>query len=290
MKPNSFETDTAFDNFRFPVNCEKLSFQAGESLFPPHFHEHFELLYIVGGSANIRGIRDHVMNAGDTAVFNPKVMHTGTAITDVDYYYFMLGKVFFSEMKDGVCNEKYINGIFLNQTIFHESLHDGGLLPYLEKTASLLRDQPPGYELLISSQVYALVYQLLTCHVNTAINAEQYDTQIKNTYRMLDVLEYINDHYTEKISLEDIADHININKYYLSHIFKEFYKKSIWEYITQARLSHAEKLLRSSNLSITEIAFQVGFEDSNYFTRIYKKYKAVSPSRIRKTAQMPHEK
>lgn len=93
---------------------------------------------------------------------------------------------------------------------------------------------------------------------------------------------YINEHFAEKITLEELAKVTSLSKTYLSKSFKKFIGQSLFEYIQQTRVQHAGYLLQTSQKSITQIALESGFETLSYFNRIFKKYYHISPGQFRK--------
>lgn len=96
------------------------------------------------------------------------------------------------------------------------------------------------------------------------------------------VEQYIRFHHTENISSKDICQEFNCCRTFLSKNFNQHYGKSIRQYITELRIADAKNLLLHSDLSVTEIAFSVGFSDSNYFSSIFKKYVNQSPLAYKK--------
>ncbi len=93
--------------------------------------------------------------------------------------------------------------------------------------------------------------------------------------------EYLDTHYTDKISLDELSAGFFINKFYLTRVFKEQFGQSVNSYITGRRITKAKQLLRFSDMSIEEIAGECGFTDANYFSRTFKKIEEITPGAFR---------
>lgn len=93
---------------------------------------------------------------------------------------------------------------------------------------------------------------------------------------------YLDAHYLEDINLEIIAKNLHLNKFYLSHCFKNYMGISPMQYINKRRISEAQMLLISTKLTITEISFRCGFNNSNYFQTTFKKAIGITPGQYRK--------
>lgn len=99
---------------------------------------------------------------------------------------------------------------------------------------------------------------------------------------LAEIREYLDGHYTERISLDDLAGRFFIDKYYLSKIFKATYGTTVKSYLTARRITRAKQLLRFSDQTMEEISAQIGMQDANYFSRIFRKVEGISPSEYRK--------
>ena len=110
--------------------------------------------------------------------------------------------------------------------------------------------------------------------------------QIKAPSLATKVKIYIDKNYNENISLKSIAEAVNANQYYLSHIFKEETGFSPMQYVTRRRIGEAQNLLINTQLSITEIAANVGYNNSNYFQNVFKKIVGYTPGSYRKRWQV----
>ena len=96
------------------------------------------------------------------------------------------------------------------------------------------------------------------------------------------ITEYIKNNLNDDISVIDIAKQMNISVYYLSHLFKSFTGISIVEYRNELRLTKAKTLLIESDISISQIATQCGFNNASYFAEVFSHSEKISPSSFRK--------
>ncbi|MBO6138278.1 MAG: helix-turn-helix transcriptional regulator [Lachnospiraceae bacterium] len=123
---------------------------------------------------------------------------------------------------------------------------------------------------------------LLAKLLEDAWNPSHGKKNLSSGRNLSDVRLYLEDTFTEKFSLDKLAEKFYINKYYLSRLFKEQFGVSIGVFVTEKRITHAKYLLRFSEDTMEEIANACGFEDPNYFSRTFKNVEGISPSRFRK--------
>lgn len=99
---------------------------------------------------------------------------------------------------------------------------------------------------------------------------------------VLEVKEWIDGHYAENITLEDLSTRFYINKYYLSKSFKAQFGQTINAYLTTVRITHAKQMLRFTNLSLDAIGESVGITPARYLSEVFSSIEGVSPSVYRK--------
>ena len=90
--------------------------------------------------------------------------------------------------------------------------------------------------------------------------------------------EYLEAHYAEDVSLEDVAEHVNISPQYFSKLIKKNTGFNFIDWLSMLRVKKAKELLTNSNLTVKEVCFMVGYKDPNYFSRIFKKKIGMTPS------------
>ena len=96
------------------------------------------------------------------------------------------------------------------------------------------------------------------------------------------VKEYLDEHYKERITLDELAGRFFINKFYLTRIFKEQFGTSVNSYLAQVRVTHAKQLLRFSDMTVEEVGRQCGIDEPAYFARVFKKVEGTAPGEYRR--------
>ena len=107
------------------------------------------------------------------------------------------------------------------------------------------------------------------------------DTSGRNTVEK-EMVSYIQQNYTGTISLKEFGEQFHLSEKYISRYFKEHFHITLSQYVTYLRLEHAKQLLQDTDLPITEIALQSGYQNVSYFIRSFKKTYEVSPLKYRK--------
>jgi two-component system, response regulator YesN len=110
----------------------------------------------------------------------------------------------------------------------------------------------------------------------TAMPAQQEDLNIK------EIMQYIREHYSEPLTLKDVAKHFHFNPSYLSSYFSTHNNEGFIEYLNRIRIEEAEKLLANHTAPISEISSMVGYSDHSYFCKVFKKATGSSPSQYRR--------
>ena len=100
---------------------------------------------------------------------------------------------------------------------------------------------------------------------------------------VIKIVQFINTHITEPISLDTVSKHISLSKEYTSTLFKNETGKTVTEYINERKLLLAKEMLQEGKLTLNDISENVGFENYSYFSKLFKKYYGLSPKQLIKT-------
>jgi AraC-like DNA-binding protein len=281
---NGHRRDNNMD-WDFPVNVQRSEFEGHGPIFASHWHEQFQIMYFQQGEALIHCNSHPIkVESGDLVVINSKDVHYGENLCQrLVYYSIKIDLTFLFSNQLDICQTKYMLPLEQNQFFFKNQVgHDSELLKLIIQIITEYQEQQIGYELAVKASLYHVLVLLLRHHWQQTIDEMQEERKRIAVHRMLPVLDYVEHNYHEKITLKHLAAMANMSSYHFCRSFKKITGKPPNEYMNYLRITQAVALLKESNLNISEIAMTVGFNDSNYFCRLFKKYKQVSPSEIRK--------
>ena len=139
------------------------------------------------------------------------------------------------------------------------------------------------YNLPIRANIYLMVTELLRYYCTAKNDAER--LVYHNVLRLRPVLDYIKEHYREKIYIERLAEIIMVSADYFTKMFKDSMGTTPVEYINGIRVNRSMQLLIATDKSMTEIADEIGFCNPNYFHKIFKQYMNTSPLAYRKSVK-----
>jgi len=256
----------------------------GASIYPGtaltlHNHHCLELNYAMQGEGHyIIGDREYDILPGDifiinnleyhmavntsnlilkVIVFDPNLVWQGNSM---DYLYI---KTFF-EYKTG------FNHRFRNEDVYDEDITVEYIRTIIFETEREWTCRRAGYEIMIKAlllKMLALLYRFCEASPERSQKALEFQTHYN---RIIAAISYIEDHFQEHIKLKQLADMTHMNANYFSTYFKNAMGIPVSNYIIKKRLDYACRLLRTTQLNITEIAYQSGFQSTPYFNKVFK--------------------
>ena len=170
---------------------------------------------------------------------------------------------------------------YLERTSFPEqlALHFGkdGQLRLCHEKMFEADALPRNRDLRMNSILYEYLFLLAEKFPNEAMICDE-----KKSDYAKEALNFIESNYCDPITIQDIADHLNINRSYLHRVFKALTGGSIQNYLLDYRIRQACILLQSTDLSVRAIAHSVSYADPLYFSRLFRQKKGLSPSEYRR--------
>lgn len=250
--------------------------------YPAHWHTSIEIIMpIESGYTVIVGNSTIELNESDIIFIAPGVVHTLKAPVTGRRIIFQAELTAFRELKQF---ESLLNLVSPTLTItsshmpkLHELLH-AALLDIMEEYNS----DHPYIELAIYTKLLDMFVAL--GRVDT-LRPDSLDSmpQMQKEYidRFVHICNYITEHCTEDLTLDEVANLAGFSKYHFTRLFKQFTNVTFYKYLTQKRIAHAEELLINQDLPVTEVALQSGFSNQSAFIRMFKLIKSSTPTEYR---------
>lgn len=274
-------------SYEFPVlvSDERLSwFDTGD--FPWHWHPEVELTLIREGNMTyLVNDNEYVLHAGEGLFCNTNVLHAGKHYEAEDCSYLSVtfhprllygygSSLMQSKYMEGILKSPSLSSIYLRKEVPWQKL----ILDRIETIRLLHQEGSDSAELRIQialMEIWLEIYE----HVRCPEEPEEHSRDIE---RIRTLMEYMQKHYMEKITLEDLAGEIHLCKSESCRLFKRYMKESMFEYLLDYRIGRSLELLRNSGMDVTQIAGHCGFSNPGYYARIFRRKMGCTPLEYRK--------
>lgn len=231
-----------------------------------NWHSNIEILYFTQGSGYVHCEGDKTeVKKGDIFVVNSNMPHAFSTDSSVAYYCLI---------PDGdFCLANGINSAGIQ---FSSHITDD---PVLSNMFEKFTDIFYSSEVYRDAMLRALLLNMLI-HLATGYGApkQQYDASANITRGIQSAIGYIKCHLSEKITVEKLANSVNISKYHFLRNFKKLTGDTPIVYVNKLRCENAKKLLSSGSYPIGEVCEKCGFENMSYFAKVFKNYTGKTPS------------
>ena len=258
--------------------CLSNNIDVQPGVVPMHYHDELELLPVYRGNFHcVVGDVDYTAEVGDIIFINTRVPHMTYCDEVCDY-----GLVQFREAD-------FIDGEVLRIIKYSARFRNMDDEPVkIIKSDELLRiitgviNEAEKREVAYDFYIRSGIFGILGCLYRTGVltNAEAMYSS-KEVQKIHAALSYINTHYSEDITLDDISARESLDPSYFCRVFKAATGATFTEYLNFVRVCKAETMLARTTLGILEISEAVGFSSVSYFGRIFKRYLGVSPRAYR---------
>ena len=241
----------------------------------PHTHNFSELFYVVGGVGqfNIEG-NIFPVQPNDLIIVNPCIEHTEISFNANPLEYIALGVEGLELSFNDSAEDRYCIVNFKNAK--------DSILPFLQGMLREIEEKTPGYEIICQD-----LMEILAIYIMRQTNYSAAMTPIhKSSPRLCTTIrKYIDDHFKENITLDQLADLTHVSKYYMVHSFTQEYGISPINYLISRRIEEAKLLLKSDDYALSYISHVLGFSSPSYFSQTFKKNTGMSPNEFRKSSR-----
>ncbi len=266
--------------------------QHPDDLFVHSHYDFSELVVVLNGTAtHIVDSDQFIIKKGDVFVFNENTSHGFSNTHDLKICNIMYKPEHLHKMGYDLKASPGFQALFVMEPFYRKENSFKSMLqltmPGFEYVMNLItsmfneyQNKHQGYQTIVYSRFLELVVYLSREY---AIDNKK---QSEKLFNIAKTISYIEEYYLEPVKLKELADMSCISIRQFIRVFKENYKMTPMNYILKLRLQHACSLLKNSAYSISDIAYESGFSDSNYFTRQFRKVLKVTPKEYRKLRQI----
>lgn len=254
--------------------------------FKAHTHDFSELVIILSGTALhiVNGCEYH-LKPGDTFIIHKDVNHGYMNVDGLVYANIMYESAIIQNLTDlkklrGFQALFYIEPYYRRDQSFNCKLTLTS--SQLKKAKALIdvlieesRLKVEGHKAMLSSYFTALIILLSRCY------AENENEDNKKILQIAEAITYIEQNFLSNIALTQLSEMAHVSSRHFVRVFKKNYGRTPLDYAIHLRLDYAAKLIKETNLSISDIALESGFNDHNYFTRQFHKVYGIPPTRYR---------
>lgn len=241
-----------------------------------HSHaEHVEISIIYSGTSEyLIGDRRQVIRPGDIIVYNAGVVHDelSNAETQIGSYFFAVGNLSLPHLPPNALIPSDINPVFhIKQDFSTIQTLCEAMLAHFEQT-SVWSPRIIHYETMALLEI---VWQVI--HEQQQPQSEQTQYPIGQK-----ILTYMNAHYREPLTMQQLGRDLHLSESYISHVFREMLGCPPMQYILRKRIGEAQTLLISTDYPISRIAQMVGFDSQSHFNKRFRAYVGIAPGQFRK--------
>lgn len=253
-----------------------------------HWHDCFEILYMLEGSARLQINENHfLVEKHDLIILNEGDIHSAYCVKGEDVRILVIK--FMPEIIERssavLFESKYIIPFlrYRNGKIFHlgdQKMHSSlknlmmGIYEEFEK-------KDTGYEIYIKGYIFQMIADLTRKGIISVYNPDIKENDI--IIKIDTLLKYIESNYNTKIDLKTAAKMMNFSSSYFSRYFKSITGRTFKEYINFVKVSEAEKLIISTDMNISQAAYEAGFSNVSSFNRVFKNIRGYSPGNLKKS-------
>ncbi|NMO96221.1 helix-turn-helix transcriptional regulator [Paenibacillus lemnae] len=253
-----------------------------------HYHSTYEIYYLISGERHYF-IKEklYLISPGNLVLINKLDIHKSIISGSSEHERVVIN---FSDAFPGPHSSHLIQGMFGDgQPIIPlQPAEQAQVMQILSKMSQEITAQKEEFESYIQLLLSELL--LLTRRFKQHSQSQMAYPDNPLHHKVTDIVKYIHQHYSEKITLDLLSQHFYISPYYLSHIFKEITGFTIISYVNLTRIREAQRLLTETRMKIIDIAAVTGFESLTHFDRTFKKTLNMTASRYRKLYQWPETK
>lgn len=284
---NNLKENATHGDFILPFTTYYCEFSEVQTVIPIHWHEEIEFTIINDGIGEYKiDLIPYTLAKGDLVLIKPFSLHSLNQVNNESMHW---------------------STMVFNLNMLNSAVTDGCLIKYFAPILNtdhqlpiIIKNNSAGYD-----ELFCTIKQIFDCYKYKSIAFEielksllyhffgllyKYDLIVKNkatslstdvTNKIKLILNYITENYMENISIKDMCSICNFSEYHFMRFFKKYIGMTCIEYINTYRLQIASKFLDTTDKSIMDISFEVGFNNVSYFNKLFKSKYKLTPKEFR---------
>ncbi len=279
------ENKVHFQN-NFPYNTYICSIPMDFTNVPLHWHREFEIIIIKKGSGIVTvNFQKYQVSSGDIIIALPGSLHSIEGNDNVTMHYenILFSKDLLTFPESDLTWDEFLLPFFsgklsIRTKISHGKKVHGQLSEIIDYLDDICDKRPYGYQLAVKGAIMQIIYLLIT----NPPSQEDVTAVDKSKEKIKSIIRYISTHYTEEITIDEIAGYCHYSPSHFMKFFKAHTGMSFINYLNDYRVTEARTMLANTTDSILDISLQCGFTNLSNFNRIFKRKYGISPRQMRK--------
>lgn len=264
----------------FPIEIYHVKAGDAQYVMEAHWHKEFEIIRILSGRFRLYlNGEELVLSEGDVAFIGCGCLHRGEP--DNCVYECLVFDLAMLKRQQNDAADRFISPVIssLAEISSYLSPKDVDIKNTISSLFGKMIKKDEYYQLDVYGLLFLTFSMLYSCgYIRTDIEI----SHSRQAKKVMELINWLNENFTEPISLDKLSEQTGLSEKYICRIFKEYTSKTPMTYINELRIENACYEMTKLKKSVTQAAYDSGFNDLSYFCKTFKRYKGVTPNEYRK--------
>lgn len=280
MQYYNFSENKQRGTFDFPFEFYHVTSTHSRYVMSYHWHVEYEIIRVLEGSLHMTmDEKEFTANTGDIVFVNSGVLHSGEP-SDCVYQCIVFDMNTF--IKHNPRCQTYIQKI-INHSAFiyhHFTPKNEKIHQIIWNIFESMENEKEGFEMVVFGELYHFFGVIFGEHLYFS-DAPQNRRDYRKIMQLKTVLDFMEANYSSPLTLEQLSASVHMSPKYFCRFFCNMTHRTPIDYLNYHRIEHASFQLATTDASVTEVAYNCGFNDLSYFIKTYKKYKGCTPGKAK---------
>jgi len=264
----------------FPIEIYRVKAGDTQYVMEAHWHKEFEIIRILSGRFKLYlNGEELVLAEGDVVFVGCGCLHRG--VPDNCVYECIVFDAAMLKRQQNDAADRFISPVISSLAEISSHLLQKDV--EIKNTVSLLFEKMIKKDEYYQLEVYGLLFLLFFMLYSFGyIRTDMEISHGRQAKKVMEIINWLNENFTEPISLDKLSEQTGLSEKYICRIFKEYTSKTPMTYINELRIENACYEMTKLKKNVTQAAYDSGFNDLSYFCKTFKRYKGVTPNEYRK--------